>query len=70
MLCRISLWFLVLAVAATSNASVQDPSRRLYQTASNGRDRQVWKILRRAADFSDIPHVNARPAKTIGNRRL
>jgi TonB family protein len=56
---RIWPWVLMFAIPATSNVSVHDPSRRLRQAVLDGREHQVWKLLQRAAEFSDIPHANA-----------
>jgi TonB family protein len=60
MLRRIWPWLLVLAIPAAGNASVQVPSQRLRQTVLNEREQQVWKTPRRAAEFSEVPHVSAR----------
>lgn len=60
MLRRIWPWLLILAVPATSWASVQVPSPRLRQTVITEREHQVWKTPRRATEFSDVPHVSAR----------
>src|SRR5271169_2439712 len=60
MLCPIWPWFLILAVPAISNASVQVPSPRLHQAVLTEREHQVWKTPRRAIEFSDVPHVSAR----------
>ena len=56
------LWpcLLILAFAASSAASVPGPSPRSRQSALVERERQVWKTPKRAAEFSDIPHVSAR----------
>src|ERR1700732_1057980 len=61
MLRRIWPWLLILAVPATSNASVQVPSPRLRQAVLTEREHQIWKTPARAAEFSDVPHVSARP---------
>jgi TonB family protein len=60
MLRRIWPWLLILAVPASSSASVQIPSPRLRQAVLTDREHQVWKTLARAAEFNDIPHVSAR----------
>ena len=60
MLRRIWPWLLILALPASSNASVQTPSPRLRQAVLTDREHQVWKTPKRAAEFSDIPHVSAR----------
>jgi TonB family protein len=59
---RIWPWFLILALAlpATSTASVQVLSSRPRQAVLVEREHQVWKTPKRAAEFSDIPHVSAR----------
>jgi len=56
------LWpcFLIVAVSAASTASVQVPSPRPRQAVLADREHQAWKIPKRAAEFSDIPHVSAR----------
>jgi TonB family protein len=57
---RIWPWFLILALPATSTASVQVTPPRVRQTVLTEREHQVWKTPARAAQFSDIPHVSAR----------
>jgi TonB family protein len=54
-------WFLILAVPASSAASVQVPTPRLSQAVFTERENQIFKTPARAAEFSDIPHVSARP---------
>jgi TonB family protein len=60
MLRRIWPWLLILALPATTNASVQIPSPRLRQAVLTDHEHQVWKAPARTAEFSDIPHVSAR----------
>jgi TonB family protein len=55
---RIWLWFLILAVPASSTASVQVP--HVSQAVLTEREHQVFKTPARAAEFTDIPHVSAR----------
>jgi TonB family protein len=59
---RIWPGFLLLALPGLSAASVQNPSSTssLQQTVLVEREHQVWKTPKRAAEFSDIPHVSAR----------
>jgi TonB family protein len=57
---RIWPLFLILAVPASSAASVQVPSPRLGRPVLTEREHQVFKTPTRAAEFSDIPHVSAR----------
>jgi TonB family protein len=57
---RIWPWFLILAVPASSTASVQVPVPHLSQAVLSERERQVFKTPARAAEFTDIPHVSAR----------
>jgi len=57
---RIWPWFLILAVPTSSTASVQVPAPRQRQALLTEREHQVFKNPRRAAEFSDIPHVSAR----------
>jgi TonB family protein len=57
---RIWPWFLILAVPASSSASVQVPTLLLRQTVLTEHEHQVFKTPARAAEFSDIPHVSAR----------
>jgi TonB family protein len=56
------LWpcLLIVAIPAASTASVPIPSPRSRQAVLVERERQVWKTPKRAAEFSDIPHVSAR----------
>ena len=58
---RIWPWLLILAIPASSTASVQVPRRRLSQSLLAEREHQIFKTPTRAAEFSDIPHVSARP---------
>jgi TonB family protein len=58
---RIWPWLVILAVPATSSASMQVPSPRLRQAVLTEREHQVWKTPTRAAEFSDVPHASARP---------
>jgi TonB family protein len=57
---RIWFCFLIFALSSASEASVQFPIPRPRQPVLAERERQVWKTPRRAAEFSDIPHVSAR----------
>src|SRR5580698_5841985 len=57
---RIWPWFLILAVPASSTASVQVPPSRLSQALLTDREHLVFKTPTRAAEFSDIPHVSTR----------
>jgi len=57
---RIWPLLLVLAVPASSTASVQVPSPRLPQPVLTEREHEIFKTPTRAAEFSDIPHVSAR----------
>ena len=58
---RIWPLLIILAVPAVSNASVQVPSPRLQRVVLTEREHQLWKTPTRAAEFSDVPHVSARP---------
>jgi TonB family protein len=60
MLRRIWPWLLILAVPATSSASVQVSSPRLRQAVLTEREHEFWKTPTRAAEFSDVPHLSAR----------
>jgi TonB family protein len=57
---RIWPLFLILAVPASSTASVPVAPPRLRQGVLTEREHQVFKTPTRAAEFSDIPHVSAR----------
>ncbi|MGC1537079.1 MAG: TonB family protein [Candidatus Sulfotelmatobacter sp.] len=57
---RIWPWFLILALPASSAASVQVPPPRLSQAFLTEREHQVFKTPTRAAEFSNIPHTSAR----------
>ena len=57
---RIWPWLLIVALPAPSTASVQLTSSHSRQAVLVERERQVWKTPKRAAEFSDIPHVSAR----------
>lgn len=60
---RIWPWLLILAPAVCM-ASVQVPSSSTSSSLRQGvlveREHRVWKTPKRAAEFSDIPHVSAR----------
>jgi TonB family protein len=58
---RIWPWFLILAVPASSAASVQVPTPRLSRAVLIEREQNAFKTPTRAAEFSDVPHVSARP---------
>ncbi|MFZ0137082.1 MAG: TonB family protein [Candidatus Sulfotelmatobacter sp.] len=58
---RIRPWVLILALPASSAASVQVPPPRLSQPVLTEREHQVFKTPNRAAEFSNIPHSSARP---------
>ena len=60
MLQRIWPWFLILAVSATSNASVQVPSPRLREAVLADREHQLWRTPTRAAEFSNVAHTSER----------
>jgi TonB family protein len=57
---RIWPLFLIFALPIAGASTVPDAqsSRRLVLAE---REHQVWKTPRRAAEFSEIPHVSARP---------
>jgi|SRR5271168_4153341 len=58
---RIWPCFLILALPASSAASVPVPTPRTSQAILSGREHQIFKTPTRAAEFSDIPHVSTRP---------
>jgi len=57
---RIWPWILVLSLPAAGTSSVQVPIARAGQRPLVDREHQAWKTPKRAAEFSDIPHVSAR----------
>ena len=57
---RIWPLFLILAIPASSTASVQVPASRQGQAVLTEREHQVFKTPIRASEFSNIPHVSAR----------
>jgi TonB family protein len=57
---RIWPCFLILAVSASSTASVQMPAPLARQAVLAEREHQIFKTPNRAAEFSDVPHVSAR----------
>lgn len=57
---RIWPYFLILALATTSAASVPFAPSRVRQAVLTEREHRIWKSPTRAAEFSDIPHVSAR----------
>lgn len=62
MLRRLSLWLLISALPAAGTASVvQLPISGIRQIGLGDRERQLWRTPNRASEFSDVPHVSARP---------
>jgi len=57
---RIWSLFLILAVPAAGTASVQPPTALQREGVISQREHQVWKTLKRAAEFRDVPHVSAK----------
>jgi TonB family protein len=57
---RIWPWFLIFALPVAGAAAVP-VARPLRRTILTERELQAWKAPRRAAEFSEIPHVSARP---------
>ncbi len=51
---------LMLALPASSAASVPAPATHARQTALAEREKRVWRTPLRIAEFSDIPHSSAR----------
>jgi TonB family protein len=51
---------MILAVPATSNASVQVPSPSLHQAVLTEREHRLWKTPVRAAEFSNVLHTSER----------
>jgi TonB family protein len=60
MRCRIWPAILLMILPALSGGSVSLKSA--YSAASEQRERQVAKTLRRAAQYMDVPHISSRPA--------
>jgi TonB family protein len=60
MRCRIWPAILLMTLPALSGGSVSLKSA--YSAASEQRERQVAKTLRRAAQYIDVPHISSRPA--------
>jgi TonB family protein len=60
MLRRIWPCLLILAVPATSNASVPVSSLSLRRAVLTAREQRLWKTPARAAEFSDIRHTSER----------
>jgi len=57
---RIWPFLLVISLPLASNASVQVASSRGHEGMLAERERQAWKSPKRAAEFSEVPHVSAR----------
>jgi TonB family protein len=57
---RIWPWFLILAVPAVGMASEQVQPPHVRNAVLAEREHQIWKTPRRAAEFSEVPHVSAR----------
>jgi TonB family protein len=60
MRCRIWPAILLMLLPALSGGSVAVKSA--YSAASEQRERQVSRTLRRAAQYIDVPHISSRPA--------
>jgi len=60
MRCRIWPAILLMLLHALSGGSVSVKSA--YSAASEQRERQVSRTLRRAAQYIDVPHISSRPA--------
>ena len=60
MLRFIWLGLLILATSASSMASLELPALSARRAVLSDRDRWLRKSLRRAAEYSDLPHVSAR----------
>jgi TonB family protein len=60
MRCRIWPAILLMLLPALSGGSVSVKSA--YSAASEQRERQVSRTLRRAAQYIDVPHISSRPA--------
>ena len=58
--CRTWPAILLMILPALSGGSVSLKSA--YSAASEQRERQVAKTLRRAAQYIDVPHISSRPA--------
>jgi TonB family protein len=56
---RIRLWLVAVALSATSTASV-DRSTFQRERAVSPSERLVWKIPKRAVEYSEVPHISAR----------
>ncbi|MGA7908121.1 MAG: TonB family protein [Candidatus Sulfotelmatobacter sp.] len=61
MLRRLWPWLLIFAVSASGTASVvQIPAPGVRPRNLSDRERQLWRTLNRASEFSNVPHVSAR----------
>jgi len=60
MRCRIWPAILLMLLPALSGGSVSVKSA--YSAASEQRERQVSRTLRRAAQYINVPHISSRPA--------
>jgi TonB family protein len=57
---RICALFLLFIVPVASTASVQASTSLTSEGVISQREHQVWKTLKRAAEFRDVPHVSAK----------
>ncbi len=60
MRCRIWPAILLMLLPVLSGGSVS--VKIVYSAASEQRERQVSRTLRRAAQYIDVPHISSRPA--------
>jgi len=58
--CRIWPAILLMLLPALSGGSASVKSA--LSVSAEQRERQVWRTLRRAAQYIDVPHISSRPA--------
>ncbi len=61
---RIRPCFPVFLAIGVSFASVSPPSPQLRQLNFRDRERQIWMVPARAAEYSQVPHESGRPRCT------
>jgi len=57
---RLWPWLIVLALPASSLASVKVEAPQLRRSGLAERERRTWRTPTRTAEFSDVPHVSAK----------
>jgi TonB family protein len=58
---RICLCISIFVTAGVGFASVQTPSTQFHRQTLHDRERQIWRVPARDAEYSQVPHESGRP---------